>query len=64
MADLEKRGQSASSEQSMERIELMVPDDLYRAFHRCLWLLVNETGQSQLDIMQEMVRDFLVKHGC
>ena len=64
MADREKRGQRVSSEQDMGRIELMVPDDLCRAFHRCTWLLVNETGQSKLDIMREMVRDFLVKHGC
>ena len=64
MAEGQKRGQGHSSEQSMARIELMVPVELYRAFHRCTWLLVNETGKSQLDIMQEMVRDFLVKHGC
>ena len=52
------------SEPSTERIELLVPVDLYRAFHRCTWLLVNETGKSQLEIMREMVRDFLIKHGC
>lgn len=48
----------------MERIELLVPADLSRAFRRCTWMLINETGKSQLEIMQELVRDFLVKHGC
>ena len=45
-------------------IKLYVPDDLYRAFHRCVWVLINETGRDQKDIMREVVRDFLVKHGC
>ena len=45
-------------------IKLLVPDDLYRAFQRCVWVLMNETGRSREDIMQEVVHDFLVKHGC
>ena len=45
-------------------IKLFVPDDLYRAFHRCVWVLINETGRDQKEIMREVVRDFLVKHGC
>lgn len=48
----------------LTEIKLFVPDDLYRAFQRCVWVLVNETGRSQPEIMQEVVRDFLVKHGC
>lgn len=45
-------------------LKLFVEDDLYRAFQRCVWVLVNETGRDQRDIMREAVRDFLVKHGC
>ena len=41
-----------------------VSADLYRAYQRCTWILVNETGKTQLEIMDEMVRDFLGKHGC
>jgi len=48
----------------LSEIKLFVPDDLYRAFHRCVWILVHETGRDQLDIMQEVVHDFLVKHEC
>ena len=48
----------------LTELKLLVPDDLYRAFQRCVWILINETGRDQRDIMQEAVRDFLVKHGC
>ncbi|GAB4333853.1 MAG: hypothetical protein Kow0089_02750 [Desulfobulbaceae bacterium] len=45
-------------------LKLFVEEDLYRAFQRCVWVLINETGRDQRDIMREAVRDFLVKHGC
>ena len=48
----------------LETIELKVPEDLYRAFQRCTWILVNETGRSRLNIMEEVVEDFLIKNGC
>lgn len=51
-------------ESEFETITLKVPCDLSRAFHRCTWILVNESNRSQLDIMKEVVEDFLVKHGC
>lgn len=49
---------------SLTELKLFVPDDLYRAFQRCVWVLINETGRDQQEIMQEVVHDFLVKHGC
>lgn len=48
----------------LKEVKLFVPDDLYRAFQRCIWIQINETGRSQSEIMQEVVHDFLVKHGC
>ncbi len=45
-------------------ITVKVSDDLYRAYQRCTWILINESGRSRQEIMDEMVRDFLVKHGC
>lgn len=48
----------------MAEIKLFVSEDLYRAFQRCVWVLVHETGRDQLDIMHEVVHDFLVKHEC
>lgn len=48
----------------LAEIKLFVSDDLYRAFQRCVWLLVHETGRDQLDIMHEVVTDFLIKYEC
>jgi len=45
-------------------LTLKIPPDLYRAYQRCSWIIIHETGRDQLDIMQEMVEDFLIKHGC
>ncbi|MBV5316865.1 MAG: hypothetical protein JZU50_03555 [Desulfobulbaceae bacterium] len=45
-------------------LRLLVPEDLYRAFQRCLWVQINETGQTQLHLMEQVVLDFLVKHDC
>lgn len=45
-------------------LKLMLPEDLCRAFQRCLWIQIHETGQTQLHLMEELVRDFLIKHGC
>jgi len=48
----------------LSEIKLFVSDELYRAFQRCVWVLVHETGRDQQDIMREVVLDFLVKHEC
>ncbi len=48
----------------LSEIKLQVSDDLYRAFQRCVWILVHETGRDRLDIMREVIHDFLVKHEC
>lgn len=45
-------------------LKMQIPEDLYRAFQRCMWLRINETGQNQLQLMEEVIRDFLMKHGC
>ena len=45
-------------------LKLRVDKDLCRAFQRSVWVIVNETGRTQIDIMNEMVQDFLVKHKC
>ena len=52
------------NDQSMGELKLLVPADLCRAWQRCSWLIIQETERSRVDVMEEMVRDFLVKHGC
>ncbi|MDR2549500.1 MAG: hypothetical protein LBD10_04780 [Desulfobulbus sp.] len=48
----------------LAELKLLVAADLHRAFQRCLWIRVNEAGQTPLQVMDEVVRDFLKKHGC
>ena len=45
-------------------LKLRVDNDLCRAFQRSVWVIINETGRTQIDVMNEMVRDFLIKHKC
>ena len=52
------------NDEELTPLTIKVSDDLRRAYQRCTWILINETGKNQLDIMDEMVRDFLTKHGC
>jgi hypothetical protein len=62
MADNEEvTPESAAARQPLN---LQVSAELYRAYQRCTWVIINETGRSQVEIMEEMVRDFLIKHGC
>ena len=45
-------------------LKIKISSDLYRAYQRCSWIITHETGREQLDIMEEMVYDFLVKNEC
>ncbi len=45
-------------------LKIKISPDLYRAYQRCSWIITHETGRDQLDVMAEMVTDFLVKNGC
>ena len=59
--------QSSSADlhrQKLTEIRILLPAELSTAWQRCSWALVQEKGQSRLESMEEMVRDFLVKHGC
>lgn len=64
MADPSEDARESVPKPGMGEIKLFVPEDLSRAFQRCVWVQVNETDRNQLDIMEEVVRDFLIKHGC
>jgi len=55
---------AADPVENTERLTLHIDRDLFRAFQRCVWIIVNETGRPQIEIMNEMVRDFLIKHDC
>ncbi len=54
----------SGAKKDLTELKLFVDDDLCRAFQRCVWIQVNETGRTRQEIMREVVHDFLVKHGC
>lgn len=58
------RQQAAAAQPPLAEIKLVVREDLCRAFQRCVWMQVQESGRTQLEIMDEVVRDFLRKYGC
>lgn len=62
--EFQKNDLTDNADMNFVPLTLHVREDLVRAFHRCKWLLVSESGQDQVAIMNEMVRDFLIKHGC
>ena len=55
---------SDCGQEEVAQLTLHLRPDLYRAFRRCSWIIIHETGRDQIEIMNEMVHDFLVKHGC
>ena len=54
----------AVSKEELAEIKFFVPADCYRAFQRCVWIQVHESGRTQLEVMQELVDDFLAKYEC
>ncbi|RUM44455.1 MAG: hypothetical protein DSY80_04375 [Desulfocapsa sp.] len=60
----EKRTEAKESREGFTELKLLIPDNLYRAYQRCSWIITHETGRDQLEIMEELVHDFLVKHQC
>lgn len=62
---MKKQGQTETGEkEALTELTLKIPEDQYRAYQRCSWIITHETGRNQLDIMAEMVHDFLIKHQC
>lgn len=64
ISDHSNTGVDKSVDCRLETLTLRIDADLYRAFQRCTWMLINESDRDQIGVMNEMVRDFLVKHGC
>ncbi|MEN8135827.1 MAG: hypothetical protein ABFS18_09890 [Thermodesulfobacteriota bacterium] len=61
---MQQQDNPGGDKEELTSLTIKVSEDLHRAYQRCTWILINETGKNQLDIMDEMVRDFLTKHGC
>ena len=47
-----------------ESVTLILRADIARAFRRCVWLGVNETGRSPYEVQNELIEELLKRHGC
>lgn len=63
-ADDQPTGFENQQEHQWSELKLLLPDHLFRAWQRCSWMITYETGKTRAEIMQDMIRDFLHKHGC
>lgn len=49
---------------SVEELRIHVRSDLYRAFRRCVWITVNETGMTPLEVQNMLIEELLKMRGC
>lgn len=61
---MEPTNQATGDDSDLSEIKLFVPADCYRAFQRCVWIQVHESGRTPLEVMREVVDDFLAKYEC
>ncbi len=65
MDDREKMSKgSGQEEEDLALLKIHVRSDLYRAFRRCVWMTVYETGMSIVDVHNKMIEDLLRNKGC
>ena len=51
-------------EEELALLKIHVRPDLYRAFRRCVWMTVHETGMSIVDVHNKMIEELLKNNGC
>ncbi len=62
-----KKFEDATPKGNNEKIEVLkmhVRADLYRAFRRCVWMTVHETGKPIVEIHNQMIEDLLKNRNC
>lgn len=62
--NIPENAQDGTDPEGNAELIVRIPEDLYRAYHRCCWIVYHETGRERGDLAREMVTDFLVKNGC
>ncbi len=58
------KNKSNIDNEELELLQIHVRADLYRAFRRCVWMMVYETGNSIVDIHNKLIEDLLKRNGC
>jgi len=64
---MEQYNPSEKDEDLLKDTELLcvrLRADLYRAFRRCVWIMINETGKNQIEIHNEMFEELLKLYEC
>ncbi len=61
---MENNKNSKNEKEEIKVLKIHVRADLYRAFRRCVWMTVYETGASIVDIHNSMIEEILKKRGC
>ncbi len=63
--DIEKMGMDPGQEEEyLALLKIHVRPDLYRAFRRCVWMTVYETGMSIVDVHNKLIEELLRNKGC
>ena len=62
---IERESNSNKDQQGdIELLQIHVRPDLYRAFRRCVWMTVFETGMSIVEVHNMLIEDLLKQKGC
>ncbi len=61
---MSEKPEAANDQPLLVELQLQIPPELFSAYQRCSWIIIHETGRQPVEVMAEMVRDFLIKHGC
>ncbi|NDY41630.1 hypothetical protein G3N55_02025 [Dissulfurirhabdus thermomarina] len=59
-----ERRPSAAPDEETELLSIRIRKDLYRAFRRCAWMTVHETGLTLDEVHNRLVEDLLRARGC
>ncbi len=51
-------------QEELELLQIHVRADLYRAFRRCVWMMVYETGLPIIEVHNRLIEELLKKNGC
>jgi len=52
------------ADQKRETLTLSLRSDLYRAFRRCAWMLIHETGKTPDEAYDALFEALLIEHEC
>ncbi len=63
MKDWDEREQDLYNEPK-EELKIIIRADLARAFRRCVWMEVNETGLSPYEVQNLLIEELLKNRGC